>query len=94
MLRLSKNPFLALTYDSMPHADGIGAQTERILGVYLWAMKLNIDYFHSGITDLVEPYSNSLNLREHKNELLSTMNRENSFPHTTNVEFDSIYKLR
>lgn len=94
MLRLPKNPFLALTYDSLPHADGIGAQTERIFGIYLWARKLNIGYFHSGITDLVEPYSNTWSLREHKNEILNKINTRVLLPNTTKTEFNVIYTYR
>jgi hypothetical protein len=94
MLRLPKNPYLALTYDSLPHADGIGAQTERIFGIYLWARKLNIGYFHSGITDLVEPYSNTWSLKERKNEILNKISTKVFLPHTTNIEFDLIYTYR
>ena len=93
-LRLPRNPYLTLTYDSIPHTDGIGAQTERILGIYLWAKKLNLGYYHSGITDLVEPYSNSWNMAEHKDLILKKINEKVLLPHTTRDGFEVISTYR
>lgn len=93
-LSLPKNPYLALTYDSSPHADGIGAQAERILSIYWWATRVNIGYLHSGITDLVEPYSNTWTMKEHKAQLLGRINNKISLNDTTESEFDSIRAYR
>jgi hypothetical protein len=93
-LQIPRNPYLTLTYDSLPHADGIGAQTERIFGIYLWAKKLNLGYYHSGITDLVEPYSNSWSLAERKAQILREINEKILLPNTTTGKFDQISTYR
>lgn len=43
-----------LTYDATRHRDGLGAQTQRLMGVYAAAKKLNLGYHHTHILT-IEP---------------------------------------
>jgi len=93
-LPIPKNPYLALTYDSIPHADGIGAQAERIFAIYWFAHRIKISYMHSGITDLVEPYTNTWNSREYKERLILEVNNKILLPSTINWESDDVRVYR
>jgi hypothetical protein len=41
-----------LTYDSNKHQDGLGAQAQRILGIFAASKKLKLNYIHSDISSL------------------------------------------
>ena len=43
-----------LTYDNLAKQDGVGAQLQRIFGIYSISMKLRIPYFHSKILETIE----------------------------------------
>ena len=82
-----RNRYLALTYDSSFHTDGIGAQTERIWNIYSWAQRTGLGYVHSGITELVEPFSNNWQEFDHNSRLIQEVNNKIQLPGIAAGEF-------
>ena len=89
-LLMFKNHYLALTYDSSFHTDGIGAQTERIWNIYSWAQRAGLGYVHTGIDELVEPFANNWQDYEYKRRLIEEVNRRIQLPSTTESAFEVI----
>lgn len=70
---MSSRPYgVYLTYDAERHQDGLGAQTQRLMGVYAASKRLKIGYYHSDILSL-DP--NPGETRNVVRELISFANR-------------------
>jgi hypothetical protein len=69
-----------LTYDNEAKQDGIGAQLQRILGIFSICRKLKLKYSHADIVGTVEELSHNLNSPEELDELLNEVNKKFRLP--------------
>lgn len=74
---------LFLTYDNQAKQDGVGAQLQRVFGLYAISKKWRLGYVHSNLTGTVEELSHNLDSNDKLNELLDLVNSKFQFPSNT-----------
>lgn len=72
-------PKLYLTYNNLVKQDGIGAQLQRIFGIYSLSRKFRIGYIHSPIIGTVEELAHNLNSEASMQNLLDQVNSRFNF---------------
>ena len=71
---------LFLTYDNQAKQDGVGAQLQRIFGVYSICKRWGLGYIHTGLSGTVEELSHNIESAEKLDDLLSDVNSAFRFP--------------
>lgn len=69
-----------LTYDNLAKQDGVGAQLQRILGIFSICRKWRLRYVHSNIIGTVEELSHNLNSANELDKLLEDVNDTFTLP--------------
>ena len=73
-----------LTYDARGQQDGLGAQAQRILGIYGVAKALGLNYWHSGIEYLEPNPGDPFETRVERQRYLERANARIALPSTEN----------
>lgn len=77
-----------ITYDNQKKQDGIGAQLQRIFGLYSISRKLHLGYLHSPILDTLEELAHNVTSEFEMQTLLKDINSKYNFPSDVEIEFD------
>lgn len=73
-------PRLYLTYDNEKKPDGIGAQLQRIFGIYSVSRKFRVRYIHSPILDTLEELAHNITSENSMKKMLAEVNSKYFFP--------------
>jgi len=79
---------LTLTYDNLAKQDGIGAQLQRIFGIYSISKKFHLGYLHSPIIETAEELAHNVSSDQELKKLLEQINTTFNFPSHSSVNFD------
>jgi hypothetical protein len=77
-----------ITYDNQKKQDGIGAQLQRIFGLYAISQKFHLGYLHSPILETAEELAHNVTSIQEMQSLLDSVNSQYNFPSDELVEFD------
>ncbi len=77
-----------ITYDNLKKQDGIGAQLQRIFGLYSIAKKFHLGYLHTPILNTLEELAHNVTSEKELKELLEDVNSKYNFPSDVDIEFD------
>ncbi len=89
-------PKLFLTYDNLAKQDGIGAQLQRIFGIYSLSRKFRIKYIHSPIIGTLEELAHNVPSEASMKNLLDEVNARFNFPSsklTREIEVEKVHNL-
>lgn len=89
-------PKLFLTYDNLAKQDGIGAQLQRIFGIYSLSRKFRIRYIHSPITGTLEELAHNVSSEASLKNLLDEVNANFNFPSsvlTSDIQIVKVHNL-
>jgi hypothetical protein len=89
-------PKLFLTYDNLAKQDGIGAQLQRIFGIYSLSRKFRIKYIHSPIIGTLEELAHNVTSEASMKNLLDEVNARYYFPSSElprDIEIETIHNL-
>ncbi len=79
---------LTLTYDNLAKQDGIGAQLQRIFGIYSISKRFHLGYLHSPIIETAQELAHNVSSDEELKKLLEQINAIFNFPSRSSVSFD------
>jgi len=79
-----------ITYDNIKKQDGVGAQLQRIFGIYSISQKFRLGYIHSPIINTAEELAHNISSESELNDLLNQVNSTYVFPSSKRIEFDEV----
>lgn len=79
-----------LTYDNTKKQDGIGAQLQRIFGLYAISRKFRLGYIHAPIINTAEELAHNVASESELQELLDKVNSFYNFPSDDEIDFDDV----
>lgn len=89
-------PHLYLTYDNTKKTDGIGAQLQRIFGIYSVSRKFRVRYIHSPVRNTLEELAHNVSSESSMQKMLEEVNSKFYFPSSDlheKVKIDYVHNL-